>query len=198
MALPGLPELDLASLAASFAMALLLVILTFLVVTTYNDVVGLRLRIDKAWANIDVILRQRHDQLPALVDAVRGVLEFEREVLDEVTRSRAGYRPEAPIPDQASTSEATTEAIRSLFAVVERYPDLKSQANVLALQESIERLEAMLAARRELYNDQVYRYNTRIQQLPGLLLAGPFRWRARQFFEAPPAAAAVPEVAPLT
>jgi LemA protein len=197
MALPGLPELDLASLAASFAVALLLVILTFLAVTTYNDVVGLRLRIDKAWANIDVILHQRHDQLPALVDAVRGVLEFEREVLDEVTRSRAGYRPEAPIPDQASTSEATTEAIRSLFAVVERYPDLKSQANVLALQESIERLEAMLAARRELYNDQVYRYNTRIQQLPGLLLAGPFRWRARQFFEAP-ATAAVPTVASLT
>jgi LemA protein len=198
MALPGLPELDLAALAASFAVALLLVILTFLVITTYNDVVGLRLRIDKAWANIDVILHQRHDQLPALVDAVRGVLEFEREVLDEVTRSRAGYRPEAAIPDQASTSEATTEAIRSLFAVVERYPDLKSQANVLALQESIERLEAMLAARRELYNDQVYRYNTRIQQLPGLLLAGPFRWHARPFFEAPPAAAAVPTVAPLT
>src|SRR5512143_2011239 len=91
--------------AATFAVALVVVVAGFLVVTTYNDVVGLRLRIDKAWANIDVILRQRHDQLPALVDAVRGELAFERDVLEEVTRRRAGYSPEAPIPAQATTSE---------------------------------------------------------------------------------------------
>jgi LemA protein len=180
-----LAELNASALAASFSMAVLLVVLGFLIVATYNDVVGLRLRIDKAWSNIDVVLHQRHAQLPALVDAVRGALQFEGSVLDDVTRSRAGYRPEAPVPAQATTSEATSAALRSLLAVVERYPDLKSQANVLALQLSIERLEAMLAARRELYNDQVYRYNTRIGQLPGLLLAGLFRWRARPFFVAP-------------
>jgi LemA protein len=185
-------DLNLAALAASFAIALVLVIAAFFVVTTYNDVVGLRLRIDKAWANIDVVLHQRHDQLPALVDAVRGMLEFERDVLDEVTRSRASYRPEAPIPDQASASDATSAAIRSLFAVVEAYPDLKSQGNVLALQESVERLEAMLAARRELYNDQVYRHNTRIQQLPAVLLAGLLGWRDRPFFEAPEESRTVP------
>ena len=194
--MPGLPALDPGALAASFAIAVVLVVVGFLAVATYNDVVGLRLRIDKAWSNIDVVLHQRHDQLPALVDAVRGALEFERQVLDEVTESRAGYRPEAPIPDQATASEATTEAVRSLLALVESYPNLKSQANVMALQASIERLEAMLAARRELYNDQVYRYNTRIEQLPGLLLAGIFRWRARPFFQAPPGTHAVPVVDP--
>jgi LemA protein len=176
---------DPAAAAASFALALLLVIGGFLVVTTYNDVVGLRLRIDKAWANIDVILRQRHDQLPAFVDAVRGIMAFERDVLEAVAHSRAGYRPEAPIPEQARGSAATTAAVRSLLAVVERYPALESEANVLALQQTIERLEMMLADRRELYNDQVYRYNSRIQQLPGLLLAAIFGWRPRAFFEAP-------------
>jgi LemA protein len=196
--LPGLAELNPVALAAAFVAGLLLLLVGFFLVTTYNDVVGLRLRIDKAWSNIDVVLHQRHDQLPALVDAVRGALQFERQVLDEVTRRRAGYRPEAPIPEQATTSEAVTAAVRSLFAVVERYPDLKAQANVLELQGSIERLEAMLAARRELYNDQVYRHNTRIEQLPALLLAGPLGWRARPFFEAPPGTAAVPVVEPGT
>jgi LemA protein len=187
-------DLDWAALTASFAIALVLVIVAFFVVTTYNDVVGLRLRIDKAWANIDVVLRQRHDQLPALVDAIRGMLEFERDVLEDVTRSRASYRPEAAIPDQATASDATSTAVRSLFAVVEGYPDLKSQGNVLALQESIQRLEGMLAARRELYNDQVYRHNARIQQVPAVLLASLFGWRDRPFFEAPADSRGVPTV----
>lgn len=183
---PAALGFDPVLLAAAFAVALLIVIVMFMLITTYNDVVGLRLRIDKAWANIDVVLRQRYDQLPALVDAVRGQLAFERGVLDGVTRLRASYQPEAPIPAQAGTSDATSSAVRSLLAVVERYPDLKSQHNVLALQESIVRLEGMLAARRELYNDQVYRYNTRIAQVPALLLAGIFGWRPREFFQARP------------
>ncbi len=184
-------------LAAAFAAALAIVIVAFVLITTYNDIVGLRLRIDKAWSNIDVVLRQRFDQLPALVDAVRGQLAFERQVLDDVTNRRAGYRPEGPIPAQASTSEATSSAVRSLLAVVERYPDLKSQENVLALQESITRLEAMLAARRELYNDQVYRFNTRIGQVPGVLLAGLFGWQVREFFRAEAAAGTPPTGAEL-
>jgi LemA protein len=158
----------------------------FLAVTTYNAVQSLRLRIDKAWANIEVVLTQRHDQLPALVAAVRGQLAFEQEVLTEVARARSLYSPTEPIPAQAAHSDETTTAVRSLFAVVERYPDLKSQANVLDLQDEIERLEAMIADRRELYNDQVYRYNTRIATLPTLVLAWIFGWRAREFFAADP------------
>ena len=159
-------------------------------VTTYNAVVALRQRIDKAWANIDVVLKQRHDQLPNLVAAVRGLMAFERDVLTGVTEARAAYSPTAPIPDQAATSEATSAAVRSLFAVVERYPEVKVAANVLALQDEIERLEAMIADRRELYNDQVYRYNTRIAQVPGVLLAPLFGWRPRPFFAAEPGATA--------
>jgi LemA protein len=168
--------------AALFAAVLALGIIAFVVYATYNDVVALQQRIDKAWANIDVALKQRWDELPNLVEAVRDVMAFEQQVLTDVARLRTSYSPAAPIPAQAATSEATTSAVRRLFAVVERYPELRSETNVLDLQDEIERLEAVIAARRELYNDQVYRYNTRIGQVPALYLTGLFGWRPRPFF----------------
>jgi LemA protein len=180
-------------LAALFAVALVLVIASFTVLTSYNAVVALRQRIDKAWSNIDVALKQRHDQLPNLVAAVRGAMAFEQGVLTEVTRARAGYAPTAPVHEQAVVSDLTTSAVRSLFAVVENYPELKSQANVADLQDEIERLEAMIADRRELYNDQVYRYNTRIAQVPGVVLAPLFGWRPREFFAVQPGDTANPD-----
>ena len=182
-----------ASVAALFAIGLVAVIVGFIVVTSYNDVMALRQRIDKAWSNIDVALKQRHDQLPALVAAVRGAMAFEQDVLTEVTRARAAYSPIEPIPDKAVHAEATSAAVRSLFAVVEAYPDVKSQQNVLDLQNEIERLEAMIADRRELYNDQVYRYNTKISTVPTLPLAWIFGWTAREFFAATPEESARPE-----
>lgn len=185
MTLPGI--------AALFAVVLVVIVVGFLVLTTYNAVVALRQRIDKAWSNIDVVLKQRHDQLPNLVAAVRDLMAFEQDVLTEVTRARAAYSPTAPIHDQAVVSDATTSAVKSLFAVVEHYPDLKSQANVADLQDEIERLESMIADRRELYNDQVYRYNTRIAQVPGVALAPVLGWRAREFFAATPAEAVPPD-----
>jgi LemA protein len=170
--------------AALFAVALVVIVVGFLVLATYNAVVALRVRIDKAWANIDVALKQRFDQLPNLVEAVRAVMAWEQGVLTDVARARAAYSPAAAIPEQAAQSAATSAAVRSLFAVVERYPEVKSAANVMALQEEIERLEGLIADRRELYNDQVYRYNTRIAQLPAALIAPLLGWRARPFFEA--------------
>jgi LemA protein len=175
-------------MAAAFAVGLLVVILAFLAVATYNDVVALQRRIDKAWANIEVVLQQRHDQLPALVDAVRGLMTFERDVLIRVTQARAAFTPGAPIPAQAATSAETSRAIRSLFATVEQYPEVKSAGNLLALQEQIERIEGMIADRRELYNDQVYRFNARIAQVPAVFLTGLFDWRPRPFFDAEPGA----------
>ena len=180
------------ALAAAFAVGVVIAIALFVVVATYNDVVALQRRIDKAWANIEVALQQRFDQLPALVDAVRGVMTFERDVLTAVTAARAAFSPSAPIPDQAATSAATSRAVRSLLATVEQYPEVKSAGNVLALQREIERLESIIADRRELYNDQVYRYNTRIAQVPGVLVAGLFGWQPRVFFDAEPAADVAP------
>ena len=115
-----------AGLAAVFAVVLLAIVVGYLVLATYNAVVALRLRIDKAWANIDVVLKQRFDQLPNLVQAVRGVMTWEQGVLTDVATARAAYSPAAAIPEQAATSAATSAAVRCLFAVVERYPDRKS------------------------------------------------------------------------
>jgi LemA protein len=179
-------------LAAAFAVGTFVAVVGFLVVMIYNDVVALARRIDKGWANIEVALQQRHDQLPLLVEAVRGVMTFERDVLIQVTAARAAFSPTAPIPDQAATSAATSRAVRQLLVTFERYPQLESTENVTALQEEIERLEAMIADRRELYNDQVYRYDTRIAQVPAVLLAPVFGWHPRPFFDAHPAAAIPP------
>jgi LemA protein len=180
-------------LGAAFAVAVLIGVGGFIVLTSYNAIVALRQRSDKAWSNIDVVLKQRHDQLPNLVSAVRGLMTYERDVLTSVTEARAAYSPTAPIPDQAATSEATSAAVQTLFAVVERYPEVRSGTNVLDLQDEIERIEAMIADRRELYNDQVYRYNTRIGQVPGALIAPLFGWRERPFFAADPAETVRPE-----
>ncbi len=116
-----------ASIAALFAVVLTLLIVAFLLLTTYNAIVDLRLRIDKAWSNIDVALKQRFDQLPNLVEAVRGVMSWEQDVLREVSAARSAYSPSAPIPDQAATSAATSSAVRSLFAVVVQRPGLPLQ-----------------------------------------------------------------------
>jgi LemA protein len=182
------------AVAALFSVGLVVIVVLFVVVATYNDVVALDRRIDKAWANIDVALKQRWDELPNLVEAVRGAMTFEQHVLGEVTRLRAQYSATAPIHAQAATSEATSAAVRQLFAVVERYPAIKSQANVLDLQNEIERLENVIADRRELYNDQVYRLNTTIAQLPAALLAPFLGWRQRPFFAATADEAARPTV----
>ncbi len=173
-----------ATAVVAFALALLAVAVLVVGLTTYNAVIAMQRRVDKAWANVDVALKQRHDELEQLVDAVRGVMSFEQNVLEDVTRARAAYAPDAPLPRQAATSDATSVALRSLFAVVERYPQLRSHENVIDLQQEIERLEELIATRRELYNDSVYLYNATIRQLPAVLLAGLLGWTPRDFFRA--------------
>ena len=180
--------------AAAFAVIVVLVVVLFMILATYNDVVALGQRIDKAWANIDVALKQRHDELPNLVAAVRDVMAFEASVLEDVTRLRNAYDPGRPVPEQGALSAETSQAVRSLLAVVENYPALRSQGNVASLQAEIERLEGVIADRRELYNDQVFRFNTRIGQVPAIFLAGLFGWRVRDFFAATDADRARPDV----
>ena len=176
------------------AVGLVLALAVFLGLSNFNAVIALQQRADKAWANIDVVLKQRHDMLLNLVAAVRGLMAFEATVLTEVTEARAAYSPSEPIPSQAATSDRTSAAVRSLFAVVERYPDIKSGANVLELQGEIERIEGIIADRRELYNDQVYRYNPKITTVPTIILAWLLRWVPRDFFQADPADTVKPDV----
>ena len=171
-------------LALLLAAVLTLILAVFLLVVTYNNVISLQRRCQRAWSNIDVALKQRYDQLPNLVSAVRGVMAFEEQVLTAVTEARARYQPEASVHDQAVVSEETSRAVRSLFAVAEDYPELRSHENVMALQEEIERLETLIARRRELFNNQVYLYNVKIQTVPAVFIRPLFGWKSIDSFSA--------------
>ena len=137
----------------------------FIGLSNYNAVIALQQRADKAWANIDVVLKQRHDMLPNLVSAVRGLMAYEQGVLTAVTQARAAYSPTDPIPAQAATSDhdrGGPVAVRRRRAL----PGHQVRRERPDLQAEIERIEGIIADRRELYNDQVYRYNTKIATVP--------------------------------
>jgi len=162
----------------------------------YNGLVQRRLRIREAYAQIEVQLKRRWDLIPNLVNAVRGYMGFEQSVLQNVTQARAnavaagGQGPQA----QASAENALTGTLRSLFAVVENYPDLKSNQNVLSLQEQLTTTENQIGFARQHYNATVLDYNTGIATFPSVLIAGPLGFHAEQFFDAEPEAQQVPTV----
>src|SRR3982750_4067656 len=160
----------------------------------YNGLVQKRLRIDEAFAQIEVQLKRRHDLIPNLVNAVKGYMGFEQKVLTDVTNARANAvaaGSQGPA-QQAAAENALTSTLRSLFAVVENYPDLKANQNVLELQEQLTTTENQISFSRQHYNATVLDYNTSIATFPNMLIAGPFGFVRRDFFAAEPAAAEVP------
>jgi LemA protein len=173
-----------------------IVVAVVLVIGIYNGLVQRRLRIDEAFAQIEVQLKRRHDLIPNLVNAVKGYMGFEERVLTEVTNARAAaVAAGAQGPAQQAQAEGQlTGALRSLFAVVENYPDLKASTNVLELQEQLTTTENQISFSRQHYNATVLDYNTAIATFPNVLIAGPFGFSRREFFDAEPEAAAVPTV----
>jgi LemA protein len=162
----------------------------------YNGLVQRRLRIDEAFAQIEVQLKRRWDLIPNLVSAVQGYMGFEQKVLTDVTNARAAAvaaGAQGPV-QQAQAENALTGTLRSLFAVVENYPDLKANQNVLSLQEQLTTTENQIGFARQHYNATVLDYNTSIATIPAVLIAGPFGFAPRQFFDAEPAASQVPTV----
>ena len=162
----------------------------------YNGLVQRRLRIREAFAQIEVQLKRRWDLIPNLINAVKGYMGFEQQVLTQVTEARANavaagaQGPQA----QAAAENALTGTLRSLFAVVENYPELKANQNVLELQEQLTTTENQIGFARQHYNAVVLDYNTSIATIPNVFIAGPFGFRAEQFFDAEPEAAQVPRV----
>jgi LemA protein len=174
----------------------IVVILVIFVISLYNGLVQRRLRIDEAFAQIEVQLKRRHDLIPNLVNAVKGYMGFEQKVLTDVTNARANAvaaGAQGPAA-QAQAENALTGTLRSLFAVVENYPELKANQNVLALQEELQTTENQIAFARQHYNASVLDYNTGIATFPAVLIAGIFNFAKREFFDAEPEAAQVPTV----
>ena len=152
-------------------------------VTRYNSLVRLKNDIDKAWANIDVLLKQRHDELAKLIETCKGYMQYEQKTLQMVVEARNAYQSATTVPDKAQADNMVTGALKTLFAVAENYPDLKANSNFLQLQSRITDLEEKIADRREFYNDSVNTYNIRIQQLPDVLIARLMSFQPHELFK---------------
>ena len=181
---------------APILVVIIVVILIAVGIALYNGLVQKRLRVDEALAQIQVQLKRRWDLIPNLINAVKGYMAFEQQVLTQVTEARsnaiaAGAQGPAA---SAAAENALTQSLRSLFAVVENYPDLKANQNVLSLQEELTTTENQISFSRQHYNATVLDYNTTLQTFPSVLIAGPFGFAKREFFEAEEQAQQVPTV----
>jgi LemA protein len=171
------------SILAGLLVALVVVGFAIYAIIIYNELVRLRNDNDRAWANIDVLLKQRHDEIPNLVETVKGYMQHERQTLLAVTEARAASMSAATVGQKAQADLLVTGALRGLFAVAENYPDLKANQNFLKLQNRISELEERIADRREFFNDDVNTYNTRIQQIPDAFLANMMSLKPRDMFK---------------
>lgn len=152
-------------------------------VILYNGLVRLRNENDRAWANIDVLLKQRHDEVPNLVETVKGYMQHEQQTLLAVTQARAASMNADSVSQKAVADLQMMNALRGLFAVAENYPQLKANDNFLKLQNRISELEDRIADRREFFNDDVNTYNTRIGQIPEVFLASFMNLKRREMFK---------------
>jgi LemA protein len=171
------------SLVSGLAFFLFIAGVLIYAIILYNGLVRLRNENDRAWANIDVLLKQRHDEIPNLVETVKGYMQHEQQTLLAVTQARAASVSAASIGQKAVADLQIASALRGLFAVAENYPQLKANDNFLKLQNRITELEERIADRREFFNDDVNTYNTRIGQIPDVFLASFMGLKPRQMFK---------------
>jgi LemA protein len=153
-----------------FAVVVFAVISYF--VGIYNNLVMLKNDIDRSFSNIDIILKQRHDELPKLIETCKGYMQYEQKTLQAVVEARNAYGRATTPSDKAQADNMITGALKTLFAVAEKYPDLKANANFIQLQGRITELEEKIAGQRGAYNQDVNDYNIRIAQIPANFVAG--------------------------
>jgi len=181
--LPLLVEMAALEICAGFAILVAALLAVFYAVSVYNGIIRLRNNIGKAWSNIDVLLKQRSDLIPNLVDTVKGYMKHEKGVLAEITRLRTSVLKGSPA-EKAKASEKITESLKTLFAVAENYPKLRASENFLDLQNKLTAVENQIADRREFYNDSVLLFNTRIQMIPDSIIAALLGMKPKEYFSA--------------
>lgn len=171
---------------STFILLGLLILLAGYAVTLYNNLVALKHRVTQAWSNIDVLLKQRHDELPKLVETCKQYMQYEQETLEKVINARSMVSNAAQNQDLGALGVAET-ALRSglgrLFALAEDYPELRANQSFQNLQSRISDLENSIADRRELYNDVVNLNNIRIEQVPDVFIANFFKFGAYELLE---------------
>ncbi|MHB9286145.1 LemA family protein [Halobacteriales archaeon Cl-PHB] len=171
-------------IVGGFVALVLLVLGVAYVVSIYNQLVSLRKRVEQAKQNIDVLLKQRQDELSKLIDAVSEYMDHEESVLVQLTEAREQARQASSPTEQANADQQIRGALADLRARVEDYPELRSQTNMLQFQERITDLESQIADRREFNNSAVTQYNTRIAQFPYVLFANPMGYQEAELFTA--------------
>lgn len=172
----------------------ILVVIVILLVGMYNSLVQLRVRCDNAWSDIDVQLKRRHDLIPNLVETVKGYAAHEKGTFENIAKFRSQAMQATTPGDKAQAENQLSGALKSLFAVAENYPQLKASEEFTQLQGSLSQTEDSIQNARRYYNAVVRDLNTRIQQFPSNLVAGPSGFTPRQFFEIPDTDRAVPQV----
>lgn len=154
------------------------------IIAVYNSLVRLKNRTDEAWSDIDVQLKRRYDLIPNLIETVKGYAKQEREVFTKVTEARTAAMGAKGMHDKAQAENMLTEALKTIFAVAENYPDLKSSNNFLELQRELSDTENKIQASRRFYNTNVRDLNIKIESFPTNLIAGMLGYAKREFFEA--------------
>jgi len=174
----------------------ILLLLALYAISIFNGLVARRNRVKNAWAQIEVQLKRRHDLIPNLVSAVKGYLQHERDVFENVTRARQqAIAAGSDVTARAAAENMLTQAVRSLFAVAEGYPELKANQNMLALQEELSSTENKVAFARQFYNDSTMEYNTACESFPGNFFASTFSFIPESLFVLEePAERSVPKV----
>ena len=160
-----------------------IVLLVLLLIFAYNGMVKARNKVDESWSGIDVQLKRRHDLIPNLVETVKGYATHEKEVFENVSAARSAAISAQGPAAQAQAETALSGALGRLFAVAEAYPQLRAVESFTQLQQELANTEDQIAASRRIYNGNVQAYNTKIQVFPNSLLAGPFGFTRREFFE---------------
>ena len=160
----------------------------------FNGLVQLRNQVQNAWAQIDVQLKRRSDLIPNLVNTVKGVMKFEQETLEKVMNARARALGATTITERGAAEAEVSQGLGRLLAVMENYPELKSNQNALQLQEEVTATENKVGFARQFYNDVVMKFNTAQQVFPGNIIAGMFNFKPSEFLQVPEADRAVPKV----
>ncbi|MBO6124184.1 MAG: LemA family protein [Methanobrevibacter sp.] len=173
---------------------ILIIIVIVTIVHMYNNLVGLRNRVQNSYAQIDVQLKRRNDLIPNLVETVKGYASHEKGVLEEVTKARTGVMNASNVEEASAADNQLTGALKTLFAIAENYPDLKANSNFQQLQSELTDTEDKISYARQFYNDVVLKYNTTCQQFPSSILARLFGFKEESYFKVPESETAVPEV----
>ena len=164
----------------------ILIVLVFYTIFIYNGLVSLKHNVSKAWSNIDVLLKQRHDELPKLVDVCKQYMGYEKETLEKIVTARSAVMNARAAGDVSALGQAETDlrtGLGNLFALAENYPELKANDSFQKLQSRISQLENSIADRREVYNESVNLNNIRIEQFPDVIIARMFAFKAFDLLE---------------